>query len=159
MGKKMPLIDLLKKELERCEGKRNTVYDDATGLPITKDYCLRGNPTIGIGRCLSSNPLTEDEIQYLLNGDCRNVIIFCTKTFEWFSLISEVRQAAICNMVFQLGENGFLKFKNFITLMANQDFKAAVVEAKKSAWYNQTQLRADHVLYMIEYDRQNYGEA
>ena len=50
--------NIIKKRLEDFEGKSATMYFDSEGLA-----------TIGVGRCIETNPLKEHEIEYLLESD------------------------------------------------------------------------------------------
>ena len=50
------------------EGSRPQPYDDKTGLTIHLGPA-GGNVTIGVGRNLTARPLTQAEIEYLLQND------------------------------------------------------------------------------------------
>jgi GH24 family phage-related lysozyme (muramidase) len=60
---------LLSQMLEREEGLRTLVYDDATGKPIGPGSVVQGHPTIGIGRALDVNGITAVEADFLLEND------------------------------------------------------------------------------------------
>jgi lysozyme len=59
--------------LEREEGLRLAVYDDATGKPLLPGMKVVGHPTIGIGRCLDRKGITEAEARALLENDLAKV--------------------------------------------------------------------------------------
>lgn len=63
------LIPMLRAE----EGLRLTVYDDATGKPIKPGTLVKGHPTIGIGRALDVNGITEAEAEYLKANDVAKI--------------------------------------------------------------------------------------
>jgi len=45
------------------------VYDDATGRPLKQGDTLKGHPTIGYGRNLAGNGISEAEAHALLMSD------------------------------------------------------------------------------------------
>lgn len=53
-------------QLIRFEGKRNVVYDDATGKPIANYTELKGYPTIGVGHLIK--PTEKDKYAKYLKG-------------------------------------------------------------------------------------------
>lgn len=65
-------------EMEQFEGRRNKLYDDATGKTIARARDAKGFPTIGIGHLVKkSDPsydgktLTEDQIDTLFATDVK----------------------------------------------------------------------------------------
>jgi GH24 family phage-related lysozyme (muramidase) len=148
-------IDLLikaKAMLLEDEGKREFPYDDKTGKRVTT-LPSGGNLTIGIGRNLSSRPLSEDEIDCLFLTD----FIICVKTlrriFPNFNTYSESRQLGLINMLFNMGEGnafrGFLSFKNTIRAIRNNQWNEAVTLASQSNWARHLPHRAAKVLKML----------
>jgi lysozyme len=51
--------------------------------------------------------------------------------------MNDVRQGALANMVFNLGQSGFLKFKKMIAAVKADDWEEAATQAKNSLWYRQ----------------------
>lgn len=144
----MALIDDLKKDLTLNEGKKAFLYDDSNGLLINTGYCVRGNPTIGVGRALNKRPLSDNEIDYMLTNDCEDVIDFCN-SFGWFITLGLNSKRAICNMVFQLGTIGFLKFTDMLKCLEIGDIKGAAKAALSSQWAIQTPNRAEFVTNLL----------
>lgn len=143
------LIGSIILDLHFDEGKVAYVYDDATKEPIRKGSYVRGNPTIGVGRNLADNPLSDDEIAYLLNNDIARILIWCNTALSWFGGLDDVRKRAIINMVFQLGISHFLRFRFFMEAMQRKDYEQAFGHGKNSLWYEQTPIRAARILQMI----------
>lgn len=152
MRLKMSLIERLKKDLEFDEGMRYTVYDDATGKRIVPGYTLVGHPTIGIGRALDVNGVTAAEAELMLQNDIEEVIHYCTSQLNWFSDLSETRQAVICNMVFQLGYSKFQSFFQFILCCAQGRWKEAHDAGLDSVWAKQTPARAVRLMTTLQYN-------
>jgi lysozyme len=117
-----------------CESNRLFVYDDATGLPITKGYTVLGHPTIGQGRCLDLHGISAYESKVLLDNDVTATMTWCSYNLPFYDILSPVRQRVICNMVYQIGQAGFLKFADFITAINNARWEIASDEMLNSLW-------------------------
>jgi len=59
-------------------------------------------------------------------------------------------QSVLVDMRFNLGHEGFRKFKNMIKAVKQQDFHSAAREMKDSLWYQQVGKRADRLTKMME---------
>lgn len=120
----------LLEQLKRHEGFKGVPYK-----------CSAGKTTIGYGRNLEANPLTETEAEALLINDI-NAINFALVYQLNFTLISPVRQAVLSNMAFNLGVNGLLKFKNMLAAANSGDYELAAKEMLDSKWARQVGNRA-----------------
>jgi lysozyme len=125
-------------ELKRDEGLRLKPY-----------HCSEGKLTIGIGRNLEDVGITKDEALYLFGNDINRVVQEIEDVLPWFSSLSDARQRALCNLAFQMGIVGLLKFKRMLAAMKVGDFAAAANEARDSLWYRQTPERAKRVIALI----------
>jgi lysozyme len=123
--------DALRALLIKHEGLRLEVYNDS-----------EGQPTIGVGRCLSTNGVTEAEAMYLLENDLSNVVAHARDTYAWFNRLNDDRQNVVCDMIFALGEHGFAEFKNLIAAIEVQDYTAASNQILCSRWAGQVGSRA-----------------
>jgi len=106
------------------EGEKAVVYDDANGKPITSGTTVQGKPTIGVGRNLAGKGLSEGEIAYLLKNDIQEARVFL-KGYGWFPKLTPIRQAALIDMAFNLGTQGFSNFKQMIAALAAGNYGAA----------------------------------
>lgn len=98
--------DKIKAMLVRHEGLVCHVYDDSLGYK-----------TIGVGRCLDKNGITEDEAMYLLANDIKRTTEDLDKNYgAWITFPPEARMVCI-DLVFNLGITGFMKFKKTRQLM------------------------------------------
>lgn len=139
--------------LREDEGVKKYPYDDKTGREVFADI---GHITIGVGRDLHSNPLSDDEVDYLLTNDIQSAMEIAYKVFPDFEHYEENRQLALINMIFNLGETGFRKFIKLIDAVKNKNWPLAAYEAGKSFWSLQTGNRAKRVVEMLLHNSFTY---
>ena len=136
------------------------------GLRLHPYNCSKGKKTIGVGRNLQDNPLTEKEKQYLGRSDLssgiskaealyllKNDIIKhkaeCQKNIPFFYELSDERQYALLDMCFNLGIKGLLKFKKMLYAMSIGDFQGAGKECLNSRYAQEVGLRAVRISHLI----------
>ena len=156
------MIDNIKDQLKRDEGFRAKPY-----------YCSEGKLTIGIGRCLDTNPLTQAEANYLtgqkgitpatateiihakgiseeqalwlLEAEVEHIIGALLNHYGWMRELDDARFGVCVNMSYQLGMRGFRKFKHFLKALEGGLFAAAGAEMLNSRWARQTEARANRL--------------
>jgi lysozyme len=138
----------LRAQLKKHEGVRQFVYDDVSGMPIDEACFVRGKPTIGVGRNLADRGLDETEIDFLLDNDINDCIAEAQK-FRWFEALNPVRQAAVVELVFNLGLTRLSGFKKFLNFMNEHRYTHAAGELKNSLWYRQVKGRGDTLANQI----------
>ncbi len=131
------------------EGLRLDLYDDATGKQLKPGDTIKGHPTVGIGRALDRNPLTEAEAKYLCLNDIARVERDLDRAFPWWWEMSEKRQLVIVSMCFQLGTAGLQGFPKFLAALKREDYLGAEAEMAASKWYNQTPARVGRLMKMM----------
>ena len=134
------------------------------GCRLQPYYCTRGKQTIGVGRNLDDNPLTEEEIRvcgdwehgitkqsafYLLRNDIKRCEKECRKEIAFYELLDGERQYALLDMVFQLGIGGVKKFKKMLMAMACGYWEDASKECLNSKYAQQTPKRAKRIAETI----------
>ena len=126
--------------IKRHEGLRLEPYRDSLGIL-----------TIGYGRNLErgGGGLSEDEALHLLHNDLQATIDDLSK-FPWFRRQTDARQAALCNLRYQLGPSTFRQFKRFIAALAADDYLTARLELLDSRYAAQVPGRANEIANMIE---------
>jgi len=102
-----------------------------------------GKLTIGVGRNLDDNGISEDEALYMLNNDLKIVSNDLHGIFEDFSDLPYDVQLALTDMMFNLGKPRFSGFKNMIQAIKDKDFKEAARQAKDSKWCKQVGTRCE----------------
>jgi lysozyme len=136
---------------------------------VLKVYiCPAGYPTIGVGRNLETNPLTNEELKvcgdymhgitknaafYLLRNDIERVVKDCKKKISFWEQLDDERKYALLDMCFQLGLGGLLKFKNMLKAMGVGNFKEAAAQCLDSQYAKQTPSRAKRIAKTIECGR------
>lgn len=119
-------IQKLYKDIEREEGFVATAYKDHLGYT-----------TIGIGRMIDEKRgggISHEEALYLLRNDVARCITALRNKLEFWDELNEARKAALVHMTFQLGINGFMRFKRMIMRLEQEDYVKASEEALDSKW-------------------------
>jgi len=128
------------------------------------DYyqCTANKKTIGYGRNVDDNPFSKDELkflgrsefdvepiteyeaEYLLLNDVNAVIEKIKPLLPWQNLCAP-RQAVCVNMAFNLGTNGFYKFKKMLAAINDSFYERAAREMINSRWAKQVPNRANEL--------------
>lgn len=123
-------LDDFREHLKWAEGVRNFPYK-----------CSAGKLTIGVGRNLDDNGVSDDEVELLLDNDIAKTLRDCEHLDYWDHLDS-TRRLVVADMVFNLGLHRFLLFKKLNAALALKDYTLAAIEMEDSRWYNQVGRRA-----------------
>lgn len=134
------------------------------GCRLKPYYCTKGKQTIGVGRNLDDNPLTEEEKRvcgdwekgitknaafYLLRHDIERVEKECKKKIAFYTLLDDERQYALLDMAFNLGIAGLLKFKKMLMAMACGYFEDAAKECLNSKYAKEVGQRSKRIAETI----------
>lgn len=143
-------LDKAKRMLVRDEGSHPYPYDDSSGKYV---YGV-GKITIGVGRNLEANPLTDLVIDIILLEDINRAEQGARRVIgnSNFQALSENRKLAVLNLVFNLGEAGFAKFTSTIACIKSQDWHGARLNLLKSKYATQVKGRSLRVADMLEKD-------
>jgi len=132
--------------LQKHEGFRPTLY-----------RCTAGHRTIGYGYNLDANPLqlepselahyyksgiTETEAGVLLQEMIDKTIHELNVLLGCFTALSDNRKAAIIDMAYNLGIDGFMKFTDTIRHLTRQEWTQAAASMLASKWADQVGNRA-----------------
>ncbi|MBQ8678067.1 MAG: glycoside hydrolase family protein [Alphaproteobacteria bacterium] len=138
------------------------------GLRLQPYFCTRGKQTIGVGRCLDTNPLTVQERRvcgdwhhgisrqaafYLLRNDIKRCVKELKSGIPFFEALDDERQYALIDMCFQLGIRGLLIFRRMIAALGVGNYKEAARQCLDSAYAKQTPARAARIAKCIEAGR------
>jgi lysozyme len=113
--------------------------------------CPAGFLTIGVGHNLDAKGVSDQAIKAMLDDDiddARDAAIRCFGEVQ-FGAFSVFRQMAILNMIFNLGEQGFLKFAETIELMKARRWVDAAARIAKTPYATQVGDRARRVCMML----------
>ena len=133
-------VEKLIEMLRRHEGVKSHSY-----------LCSEGFETIGVGRNISESGLglSDDEINYLLMNDVARVKEELTDEYFWFPALGEVRQAAMIDISFNIGQTRLRGFVRALKAMADENFDQAADEFYDSRWASQVGSRAEEICNMI----------
>ena len=141
--------DRLLEELERDEGLRLRVYDDATGQPIRKGDTVIGLASVGIGRNLVDVGISADEARAMLKADVDRAEKALDRIAPWWRNLSDNRQRVLLNMAFNLGETRLANFKKMLAALSAGEFDRAASEMTASRWAEQVGDRAKRLATLM----------
>ena len=128
-------------------------------------YDTMGKLTIGIGRCIETNPFTSEELRAVgdyWHGITRNAALMLLRNdiekcsgllgskIVFFKALDGERQYALLDMCFQLGINGLLKFRKMLRHMRFRRWNEAAAECLNSQYAKQTPARAKRIAELIK---------
>lgn len=117
---------LLKDELTRDEARKPKPYFDTAKPPRI---------TIGIGRNLSDDGVSNGEIDLMFANDVQDTANDLDAHFPWWRALSQPRQRVMLNMCFNMGASKLQGFTHFLAAMRIGDWKTAGAEMKASEWW------------------------
>ena len=123
----MSLIDSIKEH----EGYVGIVYKDSLGID-----------TIGYGFAIKDLELDRDICDIILERKLHTLEDSVNFKFSWYIYMPPEIKDVVMEMCYQLGVNGFSKFKKTISYLQNRQFEEASVEMLDSLWAKQTPNRA-----------------
>ncbi len=135
------------------------------GCVLKPYYDTEGKLSIGIGRCIDTNPFTEAELKAV--GDwkkgitrnaalmlLRNDVARCQKELpqqiEFYDKLDLERKYALLDMSFQLGIKGLLGFKKMLGAMKYGNWGQAAKECLNSKYARQVPARAKRIARLIK---------
>lgn len=163
---KPDFYDKIKKQLIAHEGKKHFLYK-----------CTSGYWTIGIGRNIEANPLTDqekefiygqkldneeaiaylrdigindDDIDLLFYNDIEKVDKGLNKRYLWYADAPEAVKLVMLDMAFNLGLHGFGKFYNTLAYLESGQYQLAASNMLKSKWAGQVGKRAINLSNMLK---------
>ena len=137
------MVDKLSNELKEAvklsEGYRARVYKDTLDID-----------TIGYGFAIKDLELDKDICDMILDKKLNKLIKDVDNKFSFMDDIAVEAQDVVYEMCYQLGINGFSKFKKTIAYLRDEDYKMAAIEMLDSRWAKQTPNRAKRLSNIIK---------
>ena len=133
------LSDELREAVKLSEGYRARVYKDTLGID-----------TIGYGFAIKNLELDEDVCNMILDKKLNKLIKDVDNKFSFMDDIAVEAQDVVYEMCYQLGINGFSKFKKTIAYLRDENYKMAAIEMLDSRWAKQTPNRAKRLSNIIK---------
>ena len=118
-------------QIKQHEGFSSTVYQ-----------CTEGYDTIGYGFAIKDLVLDKDIAELILMRKLDKLQQRISSVFGWWLDSPQEVKDVVTNMCYQLGINGFSKFKKTIYLLETEQYEEASVEMLNSLWAKQTPNRA-----------------
>lgn len=129
----------LVEQLTRDEGLRLKPYRDSVG-----------KLTIGIGRNLDDEGISEEEADFLLRNDLSTHDSALIRALPWITNLDEARAGVLRNMCFNMGIHGLLGFRQTLALIQQGDYAGAAREMLNSHWAEQVGARAQRLAKQLE---------
>ena len=129
----------IKAQLIRDEGMEKFPYTDTVG-----------KTTIGVGRNLTDNGVSDDEIYLMLTNDIEEVTSELQARLPWYNALDPVRQGVLQNMAFNLGFAGLEEFQNMLAAFAKGNWPTAADFMLASKWATQVGARAQRLAQQVE---------
>jgi lysozyme len=120
------------RQLVQHEGLRLKPYTDTVG-----------KITIGVGRNLTDNGVSELEAEGMCIRDMDDVDADLDRNVAWWREMSEPRQMVFVDMCFNLGWPRFSQFRRMLASAEDGDYATAADEMIDSRWARQVGTRAD----------------
>lgn len=121
---------VLRARLSRTEGRKSKPYVDTVG-----------KLTIGVGWNLTDKGLPDDIIDELLSRSIVEAVKEADK-IPVYAKLNVARKTVLIDMVFNMGLQAVLGFRNTLDMMGRGDFKGAAENMLKSLWAEQVGNRA-----------------
>ena len=124
------------------------------GLRLRTYRCSAGHLTIGVGhkvtdrdRIAEGDTISLEVAGLYLNRDIATAIGTANTVFgrDRFEAMTDARQRALVNMIFNLGSGKFAGFRKMITAIKSHQWDAAARECLDSAYARQVGARAQRV--------------
>lgn len=144
---------------------------EAEGFSAVIYTCPSGYPTIGYGRNLSANPLSEAEklktSNRIVNGKTQMVVSknladeWLTQEVvkiasecegkEWFEYLGFERKGVVIDMIYNIGMSRWNGFKKCQSALKDKDFGRASLELMDSKWYKQVGYRGKRNVEIMKF--------
>ena len=133
--------DTLVAEVKLAEGFRANAYQDTAGVW-----------TVGYGTNLQALVISESQAETWCIQKLDESTSEAGMAFAWFAGLSDGRQRAVVEMIYNLGLPRFQGFRKLISAMSRGDYAQAAVEALDSDWASQVGLvRATRIADLLQH--------
>lgn len=119
------------------------------GLRLKPYKCTAGRTSIGVGRNLDDNGISEAEAMAMLDRDIAVTVSALRDEFLWFADLDRTRKDAVISLGFNMGIKKLTTFKRFIAAMVAQNYETAAAEILDSTYATQVGKRAIELAGMI----------
>jgi len=132
------IMTTLLADLRTDEGVRLMPYTDTTG-----------HLSIGVGRNLTTNGISDAEADVLLRGDIDKACVALDREHLWWRNLPDGPARAMVGLCFNLGPAGLNGFILFLNAMELGDWPRACDELQRSKWWGQAGTRGPRMVARI----------
>jgi lysozyme len=93
--------------------------------------------------------LKKAEAEMLLQNDMEDIFLLLDKNIPMWKYEDFNVRLVLCDMCYNLGIKGLLKFKKFLNAVDESDYETAAEELKQSKYYKQVPNRAKRNINLI----------
>jgi lysozyme len=119
------------------------------GLRLRPYRCSENKLTIGYGRNLEDNGISEEEAEIFLLNDAKAAYRDLEANLPWMGNLPSKKQGILLNMCFNMGITRLLGFRKMIAKLIINDYVGAAEEMKDSRWYHQVGPRARRLVSLM----------
>lgn len=119
------------------------------GLHLKSYECSAGFLSIGYGRNIEQVGLKKAEAEMLLQNDMEDIFLLLDKNIPMWKYEDFNVRLVLCDMCYNLGIKGLLRFKKFLNAVDESDYETAAEELKQSKYYKQVPNRAKRNINLI----------
>lgn len=120
------------------------------GMRLMPYKCPAGKLTIGVGRNIEDNGITESEAIILLMNDIERCKWEVETAFPWFIKLNTARYEILVNMCFNMGISRLHSFKKMLAALETGDYETASIEGLDSRWAKQVSKRAIELMTIMK---------
>jgi len=124
-------LSRLSTQLSIDEGRKPRIYTDTVG-----------KITGGVGRNLTDNGFSQNEIDLMLSNDIVKATSTARQLVPGFEQLSDVRQEVLINMAFNMGYQRLSGFKMMLAAVNSSNWAEAASQMISSKWASQVGARA-----------------
>jgi lysozyme len=125
-------LQALDRQLAANEGRKNYLYDDATGKRITQGSTVIGHPTWGIGFNCDAVPFTDAAIAAQFEDVRTAVVNQVFNTLPWTQRLPVGPLRAVIDIAYNAGVEGLLGFHKMLAAAEHGDYTTAAKEVINS---------------------------
>lgn len=121
------------------------------GLRLVPYLDTTGHITIGYGRNLNNEGISQDEAEYLLGNDIQ-LYIRTAEAQPWWPNVkdNDARARAFIEILFNLGLGSLAYFRKALAAAMRSDWDTCSIELLDSLWSKQVGERAEQLAKMIK---------
>lgn len=118
--------------------------DEGVMLKPYKDTA--GKITIGIGRNLTDDGISQAEMLVLYNTDIMMVTTDLDADLTWWREKPDNVQRVLINLCFNMGWTKLSAFHTFLQLIEQDDIEGAIADLEGTAWFGEVGLRGPRMV-------------